>query len=130
MTILCIRTDSDQAEVSVFYNKQEVASISWEAGRALSDTIHQKIEEILEIQAKTWDDIEGVVCYAGPGSFTGLRIGAAVANTLASSLDIPIVSYSGADWKLTGIAALLAGDDKKIIVPVYGSEPKTTKPRK
>ena len=40
---------------------------------------HKKIEEITEIEVNT-----------GPGSFTGLRVGVAVANTLGWILNIPV----------------------------------------
>jgi tRNA threonylcarbamoyladenosine biosynthesis protein TsaB len=37
-------------------------------------------------------DIEGVVCFKGPGSFTGLRIGLTVGNALAYAQNIPVVA--------------------------------------
>ena len=37
-----------------------------------------------------WKNIEGIEVETGPGSFTGLRVGVAVANALGFSLGIPV----------------------------------------
>jgi tRNA threonylcarbamoyladenosine biosynthesis protein TsaB len=43
------------------------------------------------------EDLEGVVCMKGPGSFTGLRIGFSAAKGLAFSLGIPLASVPTLD---------------------------------
>jgi len=43
------------------------------------------------------DDLDGVLCMGGPGSFTGLRIGFSVAKGLALSLNIPFVPIPSMD---------------------------------
>ena len=48
--------------------------------------IHDKL---VENQAD-WTDLTEITFFAGPGSFTGLRIGAAVVNALADQLQIPL----------------------------------------
>jgi tRNA threonylcarbamoyladenosine biosynthesis protein TsaB len=39
-------------------------------------------------------DLEGIVCGIGPGSFTGIRIGLAVARGLALARDLPVAGVS------------------------------------
>ncbi len=48
------------------------------------------IDEILRKENVTINDIKSVEVNTGPGSFTGLRIGVAVANTLGFALKIPV----------------------------------------
>jgi len=48
------------------------------------------IEEILKKNKKTLQDLTEIEVNEGPGSFTGLRIGIAVANTLSFVLDISV----------------------------------------
>lgn len=128
--ILTIRTDKPQAEVGLYEADKKLEYILWEAGRSLSQSLHEKIEELLGRRGIDYSSLIGVVIYKGPGSFTGLRIGASVANALAGELDIPIAGSSGEDWIVAGIGALKAEPGKRLAVLDYGSEPKTTKPKK
>src|SRR3989338_10680058 len=106
MLILVLRTDKPEAEVGLFDGRRKLAYIKWQAHRELSNTIHKQIDKILNPGTKisklrnpitdystrdlvrgrqvfSLSDIEGIVCFKGPGSFTGLRIGLTVANALA-----------------------------------------------
>lgn len=130
MLILTIRTDKPQAELGLYEDQTQLTYISWEAHRQLAESIHLKIQEVLQDQNCNLNDIRGIVIFMGPGSFTGLRIGAAVANALAASLAIPIAGTNGEDWLQTGISNLKSGQDDKIIIPEYGAPARTTKPRK
>lgn len=130
MLILSIKTDQPEAEVSLLNNHQQVEHEVWHAHRALAETIHQKIHKLLQNQKRDWHDIEGVVCYEGPGSFTGLRIGLTIANSLASDLNTPIISSGGEAWLKEGIAKLIDGKDDQVALPNYGRDAHITRPRK
>ena len=128
--ILAIRTDSDQAELGlVDASGRAVKYISWPAGRTLSAQLHQKLEELLVSSNTGLDKLEGLVFFEGPGSFTGLRVGAVVANTLATELGIGIAAGSGEKW-IEQALQKLQKNPKKIILPNYGRPARTTRPRK
>lgn len=130
MHILTIRTDKPEAEIGLFRGTAKLAYSTWPAHRQLAETIHLKIKELLESQEKVLKNLEGIAVYKGPGSFTGLRIGISVANTLADSFNIPIVSATGEDWFETACKRLEKGEDEKLVMPEYGADPRTTKPKK
>lgn len=130
MTILTIRTDNPQAEVGLYDDQTQLAYESWQAHRQLGATIHQKIAGLLETQNKTWTDIQGIVAFEGPGSFTGLRIGLSVANALIASYDIPAVGSIGDNWIANGITELKNGTKKGPILPQYGAPVHITLPKK
>lgn len=48
------------------------------------------IQTLLASKRLTFGDLDGIEVATGPGSFTGLRVGVAVANTLAFALGIPV----------------------------------------
>lgn len=130
MIILALRTDKPEAELGIFDDGKKIDYIKWQAHRELAETIHAKIDKILNKSSKSLSDIGGVVCFEGPGSFTGLRIGLSVANALAYANSIPIVAAGGEDWASQGIEKLLAGKNDNVAIPKYGSQPNITPPRK
>lgn len=129
MMILTIRTDKPEAEIGLFDDQKQIAYETWQAHRQLAETINKKIRDTLALQGLTLQQIEGIVVYKGPGSFTGLRIGLSVANALAYSLEIPIIATADS-WIESGIKSLLTGQSDKVALPEYGSPVHTTKPRK
>ena len=88
----------------------------WDSGRNLAEKLLSFIHEKLIENSKDWPDIKDITFMSGPGSFTGLRIGAAVVNTLASELSIPLYNRHG--------------KKVKIILPDYGRDANIGKPRK
>lgn len=130
MITLTVRTDKPEAEIGLYHDHQQIASKIWTAHRQLAETLHIEIANILSLQGLALKDIAGIVCYQGPGSFTGLRIGLSVANALAYSLGIPIIGSTDEEWTLTGINKLQAGENEISVVPEYGNAVYTTQPRK
>ena len=120
MLVLTLRTDKPESEIGLYNGQTQVAYEVWEAHRRLAETINNKIENFLAINGKELKDIEGIVVYKGPGSFTGLRIGLSVANALAYSLGVPIAAQTDA-WIEDGMKRLAAGESDKIALPEYGA---------
>ena len=102
----------------------------WESGRTLAKGLLGYIQDNLAEQGKTWQDISGIVGFKGPGSFTGLRIGLTVLNTIADSESLPIVGVTGDDWQNDGLARLQNGENDELLMPEYGAEAHITTPRK
>lgn len=103
---------------------------SWEAGRELAHGLLANVSEMVESQGKTLHDLAGIGIYQGPGSFTGLRIGLTVANTLADGINVPIVGVSGDSWQSDALARLQADENDRIVLPDYGGDANITTPRK
>lgn len=60
------------------------------SGPDKSQQVLSLIDKILKDNRKTLKDLTEIEVNLGPGSFTGLKIGAAVANALGFALDIPV----------------------------------------
>jgi tRNA threonylcarbamoyladenosine biosynthesis protein TsaB len=128
--ILALRTDKPQAELYLYDGPKELAETKWPAHRELAETLNSKIEEILNKSSISYNDLDGIAVFQGPGSFTGLRIGLSVANALAYAKNIPIVATSGEDWINDAVKDLQAGKNDKVAIPKYGAAANITKPRK
>ena len=107
-------------------NGENRQDFEWEAGRTLARNLLKFLEE------KTGDLhlISDIGVMKGPGSFTGLRIGLTVVNTLADSLNIPIVGAMGDNWRDLALDKLRSGENEKIVMPEYGAAANITAPRK
>lgn len=109
---------------------EERNDVSWQADRELAKNLLSFLEAELSKRSASLRDITAIGVFQGPGSFTGLRIGLAVMNTLADALGIPIVGEVGDDWQDKALQRLNAGENQQIILPLYGSDAIITKPRK
>lgn len=74
--------------------------------------IHDKLQE----NNKEFQDISEIEFMSGPGSFTGLRIGATIVNTIAHEQKIPLKNHRG--------------QNVKQIIPDYGKSANITKSKK
>ena len=127
--ILAIRTDQPTAELYLFDKKNKLDSYSWLAHRNLASEILEKIEYLLSKNDAKMQSLSGIIIFTGQGSFTGLRIGTTVANTLAYSYAIPIVSAQGDTWLDDGLSSIQSQKKSVYVLPEYSSEPNITKPK-
>lgn len=127
---LGVRTDSPVAELYFYDGSQQKAEKTWQADRQLAHGLLGQLENFLDEQGVTFHDLEGLFIYRGPGSFTGLRIGITVMNTIAYSENIAIIGSDGDDWREVAVSRLIGGDNDKVVLPLYGADPRITKPTK
>jgi tRNA threonylcarbamoyladenosine biosynthesis protein TsaB len=130
MIVLTIRTDKPDSEIGIYNDKKQIAYVTWEAHRRLAETLHKKIQALLEEQKMSWQDIGGIVVYEGPGSFTGLRIGISIANALSYGLQQPITGSQGEAWIQDGLKVVMSNKNSLPVVPFYGADANITTPKK
>ena len=101
-------------------------SEEWAATKQLSEELPGKIEDALSSLSLMFSDVSGIVVYRGPGSFTGLRIGITVVNTIADQVPCPIVGTNGDNWIEEGLEKLKLDENDRIVLPEYGGEANIT----
>ena len=114
--LLHIDTSADTGVVAVGADGKLAATVSNNEARNHASAINLMIEEVLDKAGITMQQLNGVVVCAGPGSYTGLRIGMATAKGICYALNISLLL----DNKLTLIANQLcqANKDKyEIYIP-------------
>lgn len=127
--ILLLDTSSYEANLYLV-DETGTKHIAWQADRELAKGLLGWLNKELVAKGLSWKDVRGLGIYCGPGSFTGLRIGITVMNTLAESLRIPIVGSNGEDWRTDAMARLRAGENETLILPYYDRDAIITKQRK
>ena len=89
---------------------------TWQSKHDLAEQIFSFIHDKLSENSADWPDLTELTFYSGPGSFTGLRIGATIVNTLADQLQIPLYDHHGTKHQ--------------IIIPDYGRPANISAPKK
>jgi tRNA threonylcarbamoyladenosine biosynthesis protein TsaB len=107
-TLLAIETSTTEARVGLF----DVETGARLAGASATSERHSS--NLLRLCVETADQagitlasVSAIACGAGPGSFTGLRVGYAVAKGLAMPFDLPFFSVSSLQalaWDMAAIA--------------------------
>lgn len=105
MLTLGLDTTAGTASVAILSDERLLCEYTLNSGNTHSQTLLPMIENMLGLLGKKPYDIDLYACAAGPGSFTGVRIGAATVKGLAEPFDTPCVPVSA----LEALAQNLAG---------------------
>lgn len=117
MKVLAIESASIAASCAVSEDGSLLGEYTLNHKKTHSEKLMPLIEELLnELNIKI-QDIDVIAISEGPGSYTGLRIGAAIAKSLAFAVDIPI-----ANIPTTKSLAANVFDVSKLIVPVMDAK--------
>ena len=91
MKILAIDTTSLVASVALVDEKKTIAEFTTNYKKTHSQTIMPMLEYLKNMVELDINTVDYIACSSGPGSFTGLRIGAATAKGLAFALNKKII---------------------------------------
>ncbi len=94
MKVLAIDSSSKSASVAVCEDGNLVGEVFLNCGLTHSVTIMPSVEWLFSMLGMKPSDLDLIAIAAGPGSFTGLRIGASVAKGLAFLSNIPCAAVS------------------------------------
>ncbi len=95
MTLLAIDTSESACSVALLDGGTVIDSKSEIIGRGHAERLLPLIEERLLAAELTYGDLTRIAVTTGPGTFTGLRIGLAVARGLALQGNLPCVGLTG-----------------------------------
>lgn len=105
MLILALDSTAQVGSVALCQDETLIAEYTINTGNTHSETLLPMVESVLKIAGYTVDDVELFVCTAGPGSFTGVRIGASTIKGMAFGKGKPCVGVSTLEaLALNGVA--------------------------
>ena len=110
MKILAFDSSGLVASVAILEEEQLIAEYTLNYKKTHSQTLLPMLDEIVKMTELDLNEIDAIAVAAGPGSFTGLRIGSATVKGLGLALNKPILSVP----TLEGIAYNLYGTDALI----------------
>lgn len=117
MRILALDSSGLVASVAIVESdgvtEQTIAEYTVNYKKTHSQTLLPMLDEIVKMTELDLSTIDAIAVAAGPGSFTGLRIGSATAKGLGFALEKPLIHVS----TLEGIAYNLCGSSD-IVCPI------------
>lgn len=119
MKILALDSSGLVASVALLENDNLVAEFTVNNKKTHSQTLLPMLDEVVNAAGIELDAVDAIAIAAGPGSFTGLRIGAATVKGLSLALDKPVVPVP----TLEGLAYNFWGSDR-LICPIMDARRK------
>jgi tRNA threonylcarbamoyladenosine biosynthesis protein TsaB len=117
MKILSIESASVTASCAVSEGENILGEYTLRHKKTHSEKLMPLIEKLIEELGLKINEIDVIAISEGPGSYTGLRIGAAIAKSMAYAADIKIISVP----TIQSLAANIYDTDK-LIVPVMDAK--------
>ncbi len=114
MLILAIDTATKIGSVALYDDKIGiVGEVNLYVKVNHSNVIMKAMDSLFELSGYTIKDVDKIAVTIGPGSFTGIRIGVAIAKGLAYSLSKPIIGINELD-----VLAEMGEEREELIVPL------------
>lgn len=111
--LLALESSGLAASAAIVEDDVLIAEYTTDFKKTHSQTLLPMVDEIVRMTETDLSTIDAVAVSAGPGSFTGLRIGAATAKGLCLALDKPIIAVPTLDALIYGV-----GPTEKLVVPI------------
>jgi tRNA threonylcarbamoyladenosine biosynthesis protein TsaB len=104
--ILSIETSTSVCSVALHEAGKLVAYQSVTIARSHAESLLTMINHLLQLSHHTAKDLQSIAISEGPGSYTGLRIGAATATGLCYALDIPLIAVNTLEAMVYAVQSL------------------------
>lgn len=93
MNLLAIDTATEACSAALWLNG-EIRERYEVAGREHTQRLMLQVSQLMADAGLAFNQLDGIACGHGPGSFAGVRIGVGYAKGLALALDVPVVGVS------------------------------------
>ena len=121
MNLLAVDTATEKLSIALGTSNGAGRQDTWlfeaDAGLRHSELVMEAIDMLCKKAALGPENLSGVVCMGGPGSFTGLRIGFSLAKGLALALGCPFASIPTLDCMARPLSSL-----KGLVMPVLDAK--------
>ncbi|MGN0347273.1 MAG: tRNA (adenosine(37)-N6)-threonylcarbamoyltransferase complex dimerization subunit type 1 TsaB [Lachnospiraceae bacterium] len=107
MKIIALDTSGLVASVAILEDENTIAEYTVNYKKTHSQTLLPMLDEIKRMTELDLESVDAIAVSAGPGSFTGLRIGSATAKGLGLALKKPIIPVPTVDAMAYNFAAAL-----------------------
>ena len=116
MTILCIETSTSVCSAAICKDGAPIKQCICLEGSNHARLLPRYIDELLSFAREQGCTIEAVALSEGPGSYTGLRIGASTAKGLCYGLNVPLIPVPTLDVLCEAAKSRIENRESKIVL--------------
>ncbi|MDP2365591.1 MAG: tRNA (adenosine(37)-N6)-threonylcarbamoyltransferase complex dimerization subunit type 1 TsaB, partial [Ignavibacteria bacterium] len=91
LPLLAIETSNNICGACIYFSDEKYFSSKVILKHSHSEKLFEIIESVLSNASISKKELKAIAVSAGPGSFTGLRIGMSAAKGMAQALSVPII---------------------------------------
>lgn len=114
MLILGIESATSQVGCALGGPDGLIASAHTVRPRRHAESLAPQIDFIIDQAGVALSDVDAIAIDIGPGLFTGLRVGITTAISMASAMDVPVITFTSLDLLAHGATT----DDREILAVV------------
>ncbi len=118
MLVLAVDTTTPGGSVALLDDDTLLGEVNIESAATHSARLLRSVDLLLGAQGRTVRDVDAFAVAAGPGSFTGIRIGLGAVKALALASGRPVAPVS----TLLALATKLASDGPKLVAPLLDAK--------
>jgi tRNA threonylcarbamoyladenosine biosynthesis protein TsaB len=118
MLILAVDTTTLAGSVALLQDKRLLAEFNTESSKTFSERLLPSVELLLKATGFQIQDVDGFAVAAGPGSFTGIRIGLSTVKSFAYASGKPVAPVS----TLKALALKLARSQNRLLCPLLDAK--------
>lgn len=107
--LLAIDTATRLLSVALHNGQELIAEQTARIGNHHTTSLAPTIQSLMKSCAVGMDDLTGVAVSVGPGSYTGVRIGVAIAKGIAAAQNLPLIGVSTLDILAAGQPHIKSG---------------------
>ena len=118
MLILAVDTTTPSGSVALLEDEMLLGEVGVESAATHSARLLRAVDFLLGAAGRDIRDVEAYAVAAGPGSFTGIRIGLAAVKALSFASGQPVAPVS----TLLAVATKLAADGTRLVAPLLDAK--------
>lgn len=114
--LLCVETATDVSSIALLRHDGKIFVDEHSRKNSHTETITLQIKKCLELSGLDIEDLDVIGVSCGPGSYTGLRVGASAVKGVAYGAEIPVITLNTLRGLAKGVAESAEPGD--LIVPM------------
>lgn len=116
--ILSLETATSVCSIALHHNGILLGALEYQKPQSTAAKLSVMIDQLFKLSELKPSDLSAIAVSAGPGSYTGLRIGVATAKGLCYALNIPLISVNTLELMTRQVQQFIDPTEENLFCPM------------